>query len=71
MPETSLNTRVEDVNQHCQKVRSLLRMNPQQLTTIKTHLGLIKPQTLTVMQRLETDRKIFCRAGVWRLTTDK
>lgn len=70
MPETSLNTRVQDVAQHCQQVRSLLDSDPQSLAAIQAHLELTKPQTLTVLQRLEEQREIFCLAGLWRLASD-
>jgi predicted transcriptional regulator len=69
MPESSINTHVETIVQHQQKVRSLLSLNPQRLTNIQVHLGLTKPQTLSVLQRLEEQGEIFCRDKVWRLTT--
>lgn len=68
MPETSLNTRVEEILNHCKKVRSQLSLNPQRLDNIQIHLGLTKQQTLTVLQRLEEQGDIFRRAGVWQLT---
>lgn len=71
MSETSLNTRVEEIGEHMKRVRSLLKMNPQRLTTIQTHLNLTKQQTLTVMERLEQKGEVCCRLGVWRLTDDE
>lgn len=71
MPETSINTRVEEVGKHMERVRSLLALNPQRLTTIQAHLGLTKPQTLAVMERLEMHGEVFCRVGVWRLAEDE
>jgi predicted transcriptional regulator len=70
MPETSLNTRVEDINQHCKKVRSLLKEDPQTLAEIQAHLELTKPQTLTVIQRLEEQQEVSCRCGLWQLTQE-
>jgi hypothetical protein len=67
MPESTINSHIEGVLGHCEKVRSILNLNPQQLTTIQTHLNLTKPQTLSILQRLEEQGEIFCHARIWRL----
>lgn len=68
MPESTINTRIDNVTGHCERVKNLLNLNPQRLTNIQVHLGLTKPQTLSILQRLEEQEEIYCRAGIWRLT---
>lgn len=67
MPETSRKTEVHDISGHMGKVRDLLKMNPQKLENIQVHLGLTKPQTLAVLERLEAGEEIFRLNKVWRL----
>lgn len=68
MPETSEATRVKNIGKRGEQVLGFLEeVEKAKLTQICEHLQLTKPQTLTVMQALEMDKKIFCRAGYWRL----
>lgn len=70
MPESTIKGHVETVVQHCSQVRAFLTLNPQSLENIKIHLNLTKPQTLSILQRLEENAEISCTAGVWQLDQD-
>lgn len=69
MPETTIRTRTENVVQHMQTVRSLLESEEiVQLKDVIEALGLTRPQTICVLQRLEEQGEIFCSAGRWQLS---
>jgi predicted Rossmann fold nucleotide-binding protein DprA/Smf involved in DNA uptake len=67
MPENSEKTRVKDIAAYTEKVRKFLRDDPAPLTSIISELELTKPQTLTVLQRMEEGREIRCKRGYWQL----
>jgi hypothetical protein len=68
MPESTLNTRVEKITHHMNRVRELLDSSPkgQELEQIQTELGLTKQQTLSVLERLETLGEIYRSSRIWQ-----
>ncbi len=71
MPETSFRTEAPNVAQHCQAVIRLLCSEQfLELFTIQETLGLTRPQTLAILQRLEEQSQIFRCDGWWQLVEE-